>query len=367
VLVAHHLAAAQQRSALINASHNGHVECERALLEADADAGYADGEGWTALFYAAQLGHANIVTLLLKAGADADTSRRCGWSPLLLASANGHGEVVVTLLRWDADVAHTQTGGYSSLMHASYRGHVDIALLLLEYGADVRQATTDGYTALQHAAYQGHCDLMRVLLDAGANPLQATRYGRSSLHAAKHRVNALQLLCAYLPARGEDIIMQMPQDTVEACVAWLGATRCWTSPLHHIEFLTFERVRALLLNGADARAGDGGADAPTPLSVALARLVEHPTDERARLVVSTVTPWSPVTHIVFARGARRRAIQLLEVGSRLARTLALVPAGQEAALLDVWVAMVLPLAMSDQLRFTEQRRGGLTESVTDRW
>jgi hypothetical protein len=49
---------------------------------------------------------------------------------------------------------------------------------------------------------------------------------------------------------------------------WLDATSRGTSPLHHFGFFSIERVRALLVEGADVHAGDAGADAPTPVSLA---------------------------------------------------------------------------------------------------
>lgn len=53
---------------------------------------------------------------------------------------------------------------------------------------------------------------------------------------------------------------------------WLKDTASWTTPLHHVEFLSTKRVRDLLAKGADVHARHGSAGAPTPLSLAYALL-----------------------------------------------------------------------------------------------
>ena len=93
--------------------------------------------------------------------------------------------------------------------------------------------------------------------------------------------------------------------------AWLRATRNWT-PLHHLEFLTRERTRALLRDGADIHA-EVKPFGVTPLSIAqdleaAARPVIHraflhgfdeilaPGIHNALLVLEAAKPWSRKTH-----------------------------------------------------------------------
>ena len=69
-------------------------------------------------------------------------------------------------------------------------------------------------------------------------------------------------------------------------------------------------------------AGDGGANAPTPLGLATARLLrgDGPADDgRAALIVRAAAPWSPATHALFPAAAKERAIELLWLGALLAR------------------------------------------------
>jgi hypothetical protein len=146
-----------------------------------------------------------------------------------------------------------------------------------------------------------------------------------------------------MSVRESTLCEEMPADTRRDCLEWLKATRRWTRPLHHWPFLTASRVRALLVAGADVCASDGGADAPTPLSLARARLRVNPTDERARLIACAAAAWSPETHALFPLREQARAAELLRVCSELQRLARhLVPARDEVALRDVWIAHVLP-------------------------
>ena len=88
--------------------------------------------------------------------------------------------------------------------------------------------------------------------------------------------------------------------------AWLAATRLWSTPLHHLEFLTPERALALLRAGADihAAAEPGG---PTPLSLAQAlAAVGGAAGTAAFLVLEAAKPWSRKTHKYFPAPARAR-------------------------------------------------------------
>jgi hypothetical protein len=129
------------------------------------------------------------------------------------------------------------------------------------------------------------------------------------------------------------------------CTQWLEATNRWTSQLHHFDFLPIERVRALLVAGADVRADDGGANAPTPLSLAVAKLLrgDRLHDDRAALIVRAAAPWSPNTHALFPARAKARAVELVRIGWLLARRLQTVLADTaqvEVALRDAWLVHV---------------------------
>lgn len=137
---------------------------------------------------------------------------------------------------------------------------------------------------------------------------------------------------------------------VAGCQAWLAATRRWTSRLHHFAALPQQRVRALLVGGADPLATDGsGPAAQTPVSLARALLAgDEPPPwpsalQSAQLVVDAAGPWSTRTHALFPPAVRARAVELLLLGHLLARDERF--AESAAAIIDVWEHGVLPRAV----------------------
>jgi hypothetical protein len=193
---------------------------------------------------------------------------------------------------------------------------------------------------------------MCTLLEAGANVIWLLNDGTCALKWACSSLEVLQLLCAYVPSRNELHAHPLPaiDEYTPVCAKWLAATRRWTSQLHHFEFLPIERVRALLVEGADVSAGDGEADAPTPLSLATARLLssEQLDDGRAALIASAAAPWSPKTHALFPAAAKARAVELLRIGWPLARrceSLVADAAQVEVAFRDTWLGHVMPHAI----------------------
>jgi hypothetical protein len=101
---------------------------------------------------------------------------------------------------------------------------------------------------------------------------------------------------------------------------------------------------ALLVAGADVRAGDGGAGAPTPLSLA----VDRPADGRAALIVAAAAPWSPKTHALFPAAAKARAVEVVRIGWLQSRQLQrrVADASQvEVAFRDAWLGHVMPHAI----------------------
>mmetsp|Transcript_20965 Transcript_20965/g.49764 ORF Transcript_20965/g.49764 Transcript_20965/m.49764 type:complete len:125 (+) Transcript_20965:312-686(+) len=123
------------------------------------------------------------------------------------------------------------------------------------------------------------------------------------------------MLRAYDPER--DVVLGPRLQAVPGCQVFLNATCRWTSQLHYHQFLPAERVAGLLEGGADVHSSNGGEDAPTPIGLARARLIEDGTDERAKLILEV---WSPVTHARFSTAVRARVVELLLAGHLLARS-----------------------------------------------
>ena len=114
----------------------GELEDVSSLLDAGADASFADGGGNTALHLASANGHAGVVSLLLERGARY-TANASGNTPLHWAALNGHAAVVEALLsRLGAevlDVLAKNAFGKSALTDAINSGHEDLARVILSH------------------------------------------------------------------------------------------------------------------------------------------------------------------------------------------------------------------------------------------
>jgi hypothetical protein len=334
----------------------GQLGCVRELLEAGADVAQAAKDGWTALMAASRHGKLDCVRALLEAGADVAQADANGWTALIVACEHGLLECVYGLFSAGATVVQATQDGWTALMAASSQGQLDCVRALLEFNANPNQVDRAScWTALVPACLQNELACVRALLDAGAD-MMYSHHGRYSkrqraLEIACGNLEMLQLFCAYAPSHQAVRAHPIPAGMIAPeCAQWLEATRRWTSQLHHFEFLPIERVRALLVEGADVAAGDGEADAPTPVGLAAARLLlgdGRPPDSRASLIASAAAPWSPRTHALFPAGAKARAVELLRIGLLLARRFqghVADAAPVEVGLRDAWLDHVMPHA-----------------------
>jgi len=91
-------------TALIAASHLGHVEVVRELIRAGAPLDHVNNLGWTALIESIVLGdggarHTATLKALVDAGASVSIADRSGMTPLALARAKGYSAMVQILER----------------------------------------------------------------------------------------------------------------------------------------------------------------------------------------------------------------------------------------------------------------------------
>ena len=89
-------------TALIAASHLGHVEVVRTLIEAGAPLDHINNLGWTALIESIVLGdggrrHTDTLRALVEAGANVNLADRHGQTPIALARSRGFEEMVSIL------------------------------------------------------------------------------------------------------------------------------------------------------------------------------------------------------------------------------------------------------------------------------
>lgn len=238
-------------TALQAAAFSGFADVARILLEAGADASYADDEGWTGLMLAAQNGHADVCELLVERGADRRARTRDGYTALMACSKDGHADVASLLLGDGVDarfVGDATSDGYTALLAACNYGHVEVARLLIEHGADVEGCLGDGWSALMAACCHGSRAVALLLLDKGANAKRKDGSGYTALlcAASQGRKDCAQLLLE----RGVDVSAKDRNGDTALGVASL----CGHAAV----------VELLLDHGADAARADA-EDGCTPL------------------------------------------------------------------------------------------------------
>lgn len=150
---------------LQQAAAQGNVTLLSMLLnEEGLDINYSCEDGHSALYSAAKNGHTDCVRLLLNADAQVDAADRNGFTPLCAAAAQGHYKCVELLTAYDADINHTADGGQTPLYLACKNGNKECIKLLLEAGSDRSIKTSDGWTPVHAAVDAGHADSLKLLM-----------------------------------------------------------------------------------------------------------------------------------------------------------------------------------------------------------
>ncbi|XP_039377207.1 ankyrin repeat domain-containing protein 29 isoform X3 [Mauremys reevesii] len=170
-------------TALMVASHYGHIECVRELVLQGADLNLQRESGTTALFFAAQQGHNDVVRFLFEFGASTEFRTKDGATALFLAAQGGYLDVIRLLLSSGAKVNQPRQDGTAPLWIASQMGHSEIVRVMLLRGADRDATRNDGTTALLKAANKGYHDVIEELLKFSP-ALGLLKNGTSALHAA---------------------------------------------------------------------------------------------------------------------------------------------------------------------------------------
>ncbi|KAI6235467.1 hypothetical protein M3Y95_00054700 [Aphelenchoides besseyi] len=169
---------------LIVASRCGHAAVvDRFRNEIDVDE--TDIDGWTALLCAAHQGHADCVRLLLEANASIDQSDIMGWTSLMWACYKNRLEAVKVLLEYHAHVNIVgEEDGLTPLIIAAGRGYGDVVHVLLNSGAEVNSSDKFGSTALIWSARKGYTEIVEELLNAGAEVDAIGMYSSTALMLA---------------------------------------------------------------------------------------------------------------------------------------------------------------------------------------
>ncbi|PNJ47119.1 CTTNBP2 isoform 7, partial [Pongo abelii] len=150
---------------LQQAAAQGNVTLLSMLLnEEGLDINYSCEDGHSALYSAAKNGHTDCVRLLLSAEAQVNAADKNGFTPLCAAAAQGHFECVELLIAYDANINHAADGGQTPLYLACKNGNKECVKLLLEAGTNRSVKTTDGWTPVHAAVDTGNVDSLKLLM-----------------------------------------------------------------------------------------------------------------------------------------------------------------------------------------------------------
>ncbi|XP_032339504.1 cortactin-binding protein 2 isoform X1 [Camelus ferus] len=153
---------------LQQAAAQGNVTLLSMLLnEEGLDINNSCEDGHSALYSAAKNGHTDCVRLLLNAEAQVNAADKNGFTPLCAAAAQGHFKCVELLIAYDANINHAADGGQTPLYLACKNGNKECIKLLLEAGTDRSVKTRDGWTPVHAAVDAGNVDSLKLLMYHG--------------------------------------------------------------------------------------------------------------------------------------------------------------------------------------------------------
>ena len=131
-------------TALITAADFNQVAIAQLLLSRRADPNIGTDENKTPLLSAAFQGHVEMVRILIDAGADVNAAEtRYGYAPLLDAASHGHVDVIRLLLDAGADREARVKDGRTAVQLAEHFGHFEAASVLRNYQAGAADDETE--------------------------------------------------------------------------------------------------------------------------------------------------------------------------------------------------------------------------------
>ena len=340
----------QMTHVMLAAVHN-RPKILRLLLDSGADVllDAACGRDYeTALHVACSRGCVELARMLLEAKANPSATDVLGRTPLLASCLADSPECAELLLAAGADAEQPMTvhnPGATPLYAAACAGSVRCACLLCEEaGAKVDARTSNDASPMLVCCQDGHLEVAQLLSSYGASrdPIFAfcvpcgseVRADGPILRALMGLSHRAAIPTSYSPSSQAEKLAEKNGHT--ELLKWLRQSVEYP-PLLHIEALTPQRTTALLRGGASPVERHGGVTA-AELAAKL------PPSEAGRLILRAAAPWSPADHELWGAKARARASALLKLGY-------LIADGRELdrGFVDVWIAGVLPLAVTHAL------------------
>uniref|UniRef100_A0AAX7U215 Euchromatic histone-lysine N-methyltransferase 1b n=1 Tax=Astatotilapia calliptera TaxID=8154 RepID=A0AAX7U215_ASTCA len=180
-----------QRTPLMEACENNHMEVVLYLLRAGASAMHKDVEGFTCLHLAAKSGHYKIVEHLLSTGLiDINCQDDGGWTPMIWATEYKHADQVKLLLTKGADCSIRDKEENICLHWAAFSGSVEITELLLNAHCNLQAVNIHGDSPLHIAARENRLDCITLLLSRGADVFLKNREGETPPDCCSHNSKA---------------------------------------------------------------------------------------------------------------------------------------------------------------------------------
>ncbi|MCJ1473899.1 hypothetical protein MMC13_002554 [Lambiella insularis] len=156
--------ATAKRSALCEASVQGHSNIVDLLIHEGCLTDNADAESYTALHHACRKGYLAISKSLLDAQTNIEALGPQGKTPLHLVAQTPHRNVVMLLLQRNANVNARDDNNQTPLHICAAKGNVEMCVYLLENGAQLDNRDSSSKTAIQLACEAGHYDTTEAML-----------------------------------------------------------------------------------------------------------------------------------------------------------------------------------------------------------
>lgn len=147
-----------QNAALIRAAERGDPgELRRALEKGAQVDATRPGSGWTPAMAATHIGHEECLRALLDAGCDFDAKNLKGWTAAMTASEFGHAGCLRMLIDAGCRIDDRDAEGESAAMVAARRGHADCLALLMQAGCDIATPDHHGSSVSNYARLHPSC------------------------------------------------------------------------------------------------------------------------------------------------------------------------------------------------------------------